>query len=133
MSAFVSGVAAHGHNAKAFMQQFWIEKEKWQQNDKECMFQDPVFRACQYARMIGLLSKGTRDQRHSAQELNREAGEHVWSSTVEPVKCRRYQKIAETYLGVMGEPEDEDSLDRCSLIALAYYDTRSKTNVIMKI
>jgi hypothetical protein len=134
MTHFISSMAVDGHNAKAFMQRFWIERNGWEKKAEGCAFSDPVVRAFQYCRMIGLLANGNGMQQKMAYSLNEEARQkHVWTASVSPEKCRSYQKLAEKYLGGISsdDVDSDDELDRIDHIALDYYGRVSKDCVVV--
>ena len=111
MASIISGLETSKHNAKAFMRQFELEREIWLEKKENCAFADPVKRAFQYNRMIGLfLNYG---QRNKAEALYDEAcRERVWCPNTDPRICDAYHKLVRARLSGIMDDESSDPVDR---------------------
>ncbi len=110
-TTFVSGLEPSKHNAKAFMRQFIREKAAWREKREDCAFADPVKRAFQYNRMIGLFLHHGRQK--EAQALYKEAcRERVWCPNMDRRTCEAYHKLVRARFSGIMDDESSDPIDR---------------------
>ena len=128
MATFVSGLATEGHNAREFMRQFWIERDAWNKKQTS-IFMDPVARAFQYCRMIGLLVQ--KHRLPEAKELYGEScSERVWSLLK---TCEEYHKIVQEQFSRILDAESpgaEESHDSCDEREQEYYSRHYQHEVL---
>jgi len=108
---FVSGLEPGKHNARAFMQQFEKEKAAWLEKKENCAFADPVKRAFQYNRMIGLFLH--RGRQKEALDLYEEAcRDRVWCPNSDRRICDAYHNLVRARFSGIIDDESSDSIDR---------------------